>query len=256
MPSKTIHLSSGSQLPPIRFENISYAYPGAENAALYDVSFTLLPGTHTVLTGSSGAGKTTILQLLLGFVQPSSGRIWIGDSSLDELDPAAWRSLCSWVPEKPHLFHTSLDENIRLGSPGASLAEVQAAARQAGLHTWIESLPRGYETSVGEGGARLSAGQAQRLSLARAFLKNAPLLLLDEPTSSLDPELARDLVEIITQLTAGRTVLTIAHRINTTRAADQILVFDGGRIVEAGTPMELLHLQGAYARLTRAGSAR
>ena len=170
----------------IRLENVHYRYPD-QRLVLDGVDLEILPGETVALVGPSGAGKTTMIQLLLRFAQPQTGQIWIGEHRLDEIGLDAWRAGIAWVPQKPHLFHTNIAENIRLGRPEASRADVVAAAQLAHADEFIERLPQGYDTLIGENGAALSGGQAQRIALARAFLQDAPLLILDEPTANLDP---------------------------------------------------------------------
>jgi thiol reductant ABC exporter CydC subunit len=216
-------------------------------------------GQHIALVGPSGAGKTTVANLLLGFIQPTSGKITAQSAITNyqlpsSILPSAFHLLNSiaWVPQKPYLFHDTLAANIRLGNPEASAEKIISAAKSAHLHEFIESLPQKYETIIGESGARLSSGQAQRLALARAFLKDAPILILDEPTSSLDPETESLLEESTNLLMQGRTVLTIAHRLNTIFQSDQIVVIESGRIIEQGAHHQLLEKQGAYAGMVKA----
>ncbi|MGH2346713.1 MAG: ATP-binding cassette domain-containing protein, partial [Chloroflexota bacterium] len=166
-----------------------------------------------------------------------------------------WRTHVAYVPQRPHLFAAPLHENISLGKPGATRREVAGAAAMAGVDQFISRLPLGYDTPIGERGARLSGGEAQRIAIARAFLRNAPLLILDEPTSSLDPAAEAVIRAALARLARDRTVLIVAHRLNTVATADQIVVLDGGRIVEIGTHRELLERAALYARLVRASGA-
>jgi ATP-binding cassette subfamily C protein CydCD len=237
------------EITSIHLEDVSYTYPGQSAPALKNINLQIKAGQHIALIGPSGAGKTTLANLVLGFIQPTSGKITInGDLSLSD---CYLPDHIAWVPQRPHLFHDTIAENIRLGKPDATQEEIRDAAKAAHLHEAIEEMPDGYETVIGEEGARLSGGQAQRLALARAFLKNAPILILDEPTSSLDPETETLLEASTRRLMQGRTVLTIAHRLNTIFRADQIIVLEDGQIVEAGTHQELLAGQGRYAQMVR-----
>jgi ATP-binding cassette, subfamily C, bacterial CydD len=236
-------------LPPIRLVDVHYAYADGSRAALNGVSFEIHPGQKTALVGPSGSGKSTVTQLLLRFISPVRGAILIGDTLLQETDAAAWRANLAWVPQNPYLFHATVADNIRLGRPDATLEQVMEAARQAYAHTFIEALAEGYDTLIGERGMRLSGGQAQRIALARAFLKDAPLLLLDETTSNLDPEHEALVQESISRLTHGRTVLVIAHRLRTVRDADQILVMADGRIAESGRHTTLMAQDGLYRQM-------
>jgi ATP-binding cassette subfamily C protein CydD len=250
-PLHEVERGSGGEVPPIRFHDVHYAYDGGR-PALNGVTFDITPGARVALVGPSGGGKSTIVQLLLRFIEPQRGHILVGDRRLETLDIATWRSQLAWVPQLPYLFHATVADNIRLGRPEAPLEAVIEAARRAHAHEFILALPSGYDTLIGERAARLSGGQAQRIALARAFLKDAPWLLLDEPTSQLDPVNEALILESMRALMAGRTVLLVAHRLRTAQEADQILVVAEGRIVEGGTHAALLAGNGAYRRLVAA----
>jgi ATP-binding cassette, subfamily C, bacterial CydCD len=237
----------------IRFSEVYYAYEGGARPALHGVSLDLREGQRAALVGASGAGKSTVVHLLLRFIAPDTGSIEVDGRSLQQIDPEQWRQWVAWVPQSPYLFHASVAENIRLGRPEAPLAAVMEAARLAHAEAFISELPDGYETQIGERGFRLSGGQAQRLALARAFLKDAPLLILDEATSSLDPVHEALLQQSLARLEEGRTVLTIAHRLSTVRHADRIYVLEGGRVVESGDHTSLLERQGVYFTMVTGG---
>jgi ATP-binding cassette subfamily C protein CydD len=247
----------GQKTPPagllsIEFRDVSVTYAGSSRPALTQVHFQLPAGKRTAVVGPTGAGKSTLAALLLDFISPTTGQILVNGVHLQSLRPCEWRQKVAWVPQSPYIFHGTIAENIRLARPDASMEEIVAAARQAELHDFVDSLSEGYETPVGERGARLSGGQAQRLALARAFLKDAPFLILDEPTSNLDPEIELRIQSVLERLMKGRTVLYIAHRLSTVFSADQILVLSGGRILEVGTHTELSQRGGFYAKLLAA----
>ncbi|WP_433465534.1 thiol reductant ABC exporter subunit CydD [Spirillospora sp. CA-128828] len=207
----------------LRLEEVTVAYPGRDAPALDTFSLTVHPGETVALTGPSGAGKSTVLSVLLGFVQPDSGRVLVDWDDLGSFDPDAWRARIAWVPQRPYLFAGSVASNIRLGRPDASDTEVRAAAEAANALSFIEALPSGLDTPLGDRGTGLSAGQRQRIALARAFLRDAPLLLLDEPTSNLDGESEAEVIEAVARLKAGRTVVLVAHRPALTALADRTI---------------------------------
>ncbi len=236
----------------IHFQHVSYRYEGRTEHALSDVSFQICSGQQVALVGSSGSGKSTLARLLLGFDQPQRGCIMIKDLPLAQTALQSWRDQIAWVPQQPYLFHDTLAANLRLARPNARNEELHHAAAAAHLLEWIDSLPQGLNTLIGEGGARLSGGQAQRLALARAFLRDAPFLILDEPSAHLDVHQEQLLQETLRSLSARRTVLVIAHRLSTVLHADQIIVLDSGSVVETGTHASLLTHNGPYRRLLRA----
>ncbi|MCE4226059.1 ATP-binding cassette domain-containing protein [Methylobacterium sp. C25] len=234
----------------VAFEDVHFTYPTRpEHQALDSVRFGVAPGERVALVGPSGAGKTTVLQLLLRFYDPQSGQIRVDGVDIATVDPEALRQRLSLVPQDPTVFSGSILDNIRYGRPSASIAEVERAAGLANADGFIRALPQGYETQVGERGTTLSGGQRQRVAIARAILKDAPILLLDEATSALDAESERAVQNALDHLMEGRTTLVIAHRLATIRAADRILVFDDGRIVEEGTHESLLARGKLYAQL-------
>ncbi len=234
--SNSEKVSIAKKRPPlIEFKEVSFSYNQDSPPALDRISFRILPGKKTVLIGPSGAGKSTIFNLLLKFAEAREGEILIDGESLATIPPEQWYQYISWVPQRPYLFHDTIEQNLLLAKPDATRRQMVAACQKARLHAFIESLPQGYQTVVGERGVRLSGGQAQRLALARAFLKDAPILLLDEPTSNLDPQLDREILEILSQLSENKTQFVIAHRFSTLRQADWILVLNNGRLIAEGT---------------------
>ena len=242
----------------IEFHDIWFAYESGARPALRGINFRLSEGTKTAVVGPTGSGKSTITHLLLDFIQPEKGHILVNGMPLHELDPEAWRTHVAWVTQNPYLFHGTIAENIHLARPTAPLQEVIAAAEKAEINEFIQSLPQGYDTQIGERGTRLSGGQAQRVAIARAFLKDAPFLILDEPTSNLDPEVEARIQSALDRLMTNRTVLFIAHRLSTVYRADQILVLSRGKIMEKGTHATLALKGGLYAQLLGAygGSIR
>jgi len=235
----------------IRFEDVSFAYDEGRQA-LEDVSFTIEPGEHVALVGPSGAGKTTIAHLLLRFLEPQQGCIMAGDVPFTAISAEDWRRQVAWVSQDPYIFHDTIEANIRLARADATTDEVRNAAEQARASEFISALSLGYDTPVSINGEGLSGGQAQRIAIARAFLKDAPLLILDEATAHLDPETESSIQEALTALTHGRTVLTIAHRLRTVMAAKRIIVLDCGRVAGIGTHAELLATCDVYRTLVGA----
>jgi ATP-binding cassette, subfamily B, bacterial len=234
----------------ISFENVSFRYPSRPEAAALDgFSLTITPGENIAFVGPSGAGKSTTFQLLLRFYDPASGRIKVDGIDITSVRPEDLRKRIGLVPQETVLFGTSARENIRYGRPGATDAEIEAAARAAGADAFIRELPQGYDTFLGEKGMRLSGGQRQRIAIARAILKDPPILLLDEATSSLDAESERYVQQALEGLMQHRTTIVIAHRLSTILKADRIVVLDHGRIVDIGTHAQLLESNELYARL-------
>jgi len=243
-PAFAVQESAGKR--PILFSDVSYTYPGGSKPVLEGINATIPAGKTTAIIGPSGAGKSTLINLLLRFQEPGAGGITIDGNPIHDIPLEAWHKQISWVPQHPYLFNATLRENILLAKPHASAEEMELALKKTGLTAFVSTLPDGLETMIGEEGARLSGGEAQRVALARAFLKNAPLLVLDEPTSHTDPELEAALRSSIQELMRGRTTVIIAHRLETIRSAEQIIVVSHGKITQCGTHEELIANEGFY----------
>ena len=235
---------------PIRYEGVSFGYE-PERPVLHEVSLAADPGEVLAIVGPTGAGKTTLVSLLVRFFDPWQGRVTVGGTDVRDFTLHSLRSQIALVLQDPFLFPTTIADNIALGRPDAPREQIVAAARAANAHQFIERLPDGYDTLVGERGATLSGGEKQRLSIARAFLKDARVLILDEPTSALDARTEGLLLDALERLMRGRITLVIAHRLSTIRGADEIVVLDGGRVVERGSHARLMHVGGLYSALYR-----
>jgi ATP-binding cassette subfamily C protein CydD len=230
---------------------VHFTYPGREREALKGVKFDIPVRKLTALVGKSGSGKSTLAQLLLKFSQPQAGVIRVDGIPLNAIPTEQWRQGLAWVSQTPYLYHESILYNLRIAKQDASAEEIKAACQRAHLQEWIDSLPQGIDTNVSELGTRLSGGEAQRLALARAFLRDASLLILDEPTAHLDPKLEDQLAVATQELCQGRTVLILAHRLTTIQKAEQIIVLEEGQVVEQGQHRQLLAQDGAYHALVR-----
>lgn len=244
-------IMSGENEPPehhdIQFDSVTFGYD--KNIVLDNVSVEMKEGTLTAIVGPSGSGKSTLLRLIARFYDPQHGKVLFGGSDVSEMDPEKLMKKISMVFQDVYLFQDTIRNNIRYGRENATQAEIEEAAQEACCHDFIMKLPLGYDTMVGEGGSTLSGGERQRISIARAILKNAPVILLDEATSSLDPENEVEMQRAISRLIKGRTVIMIAHRLKTVVNADRIIVLDKGKIVEEGQHEELIKDDGLYAKL-------
>ena len=239
--------------PSVVFEDVHFAYAQSDDMALDGISFEASPGSVTALVGASGSGKSTIINLIPRFYDAQGGQVRVGGQDIKGLDLPFLRQHIALVSQDITIFDDTIAANIAYGRVGASHEDIIAAAQAAAAHDFIEAMPEGYETRVGEDGVKLSGGQRQRLSIARAILRDAPILLLDEATSALDNESEKLVQEALQALEKGRTTLVIAHRLSTVQAADQILVLDHGKIVERGTHDSLLALGGIYAKMYSMG---
>ena len=237
----------------ISFDNVTFSYTGQkEDVVLHNLNFKIPENSFTALVGPSGSGKSTIAKLIARFWDTTNGAIYIGDTNIKNIPLKQLSNFVSFVTQDNFLFNCSILENIRLGNPQATDEQVLEAARKAQCDEFINKLEQGYQSSAGEAGDRLSGGERQRIAIARAILKNAPIVILDEATSFTDPENEAKIQEAIAELTRGKTLLVIAHRLSTIRSADMILVLRDGDIVESGTHEELLAKNGFYAELYNA----
>src|SRR5229473_3024226 len=236
-------------VPTIAFEDVYFAYPGGRGAAHDGLSFTVAAGEKIGIVGPSGSGKSSVARLLLRLFDPQRGNVRIGGHDLRTLDPEVLRRMIAVVHQDTYLFYGTVEENLRLGKPDADQDEIEEAARDANAHEFIMALPQGYATVIGERGVMLSGGQRQRLAIARALLRDAPILILDEALSSVDAENEAVIQQAIDRLSQGRTTLVLAHRLSSVIGADRILVLDKGRIVETGRHAELIRRDGPYRRL-------
>ena len=238
----------------VRFESVSFRYPGQEAWAVQDFSLELRPGETLALVGASGSGKTTIVQLMARFFEPTQGRILLDGQDIAQMDLVALRTQLGWVGQHVVLFDDTVAANIAYGRPDATAAQIAQAAASANALEFIEALPQGLQSRVGVNGGQLSGGQRQRIAIARAFVKDAPILLLDEATSALDNASERAVKDAVALLRQQRSVLVVAHRLSTVRDADRIIVMEHGRAVESGSHDELAAANGAYARLLASGT--
>ncbi|RYZ82599.1 MAG: ATP-binding cassette domain-containing protein, partial [Proteobacteria bacterium] len=233
----------------LSFKDASYKYEDSDQDVLKNLQLTIPAGQKVGLVGHSGAGKTTITHLLLRFADVTRGSITINNRDIRDVTQHSLRSAIAYVPQEPMLFHRSLRENIAYGNPNATDKDIQRAAKQANALEFIETLPQGLDTEVGERGVKLSGGQRQRIAIARAILKDAPILILDEATSALDSESEKLIQDALEKLMKDRTSIVVAHRLSTIAKLDRIIVLENGSIIEDGTHNELLKMKGSYAKL-------
>ena len=247
-------LEINKTVPAIEWQNIHFSYNASkEHCVLNGMSFSIEAGEQIAFVGGSGEGKTTIFKLLCGFYEKNDGQYMLFGHSFEDWNLEVARSCFSEVSQNVFLFPETIRQNVACGKENATQEEIVEACKNANIHDFIMQLPKGYETLVGERGVLLSGGQRQRISIARAFLKDAPILLLDEPTASVDVEAEQKIQEALERITAGRTVITIAHRLSTVKNAERIYVVSGGKIAEMGNHKELLEKQGIYAQMYAKG---
>jgi ATP-binding cassette, subfamily C, bacterial CydD len=237
------------EAPTIVLEDVSLTYPGRDVPALADLSLTIGPGRRTALVGTTGAGKSTVIGLLMRFVDPDRGRVLVDGVDLSTIDIATWRSMVAWVPQAPHLFHGTVADNLRLGRSDATPEAMVRAAVDADAHAFILGLPGGYDAPIGEDGIRLSGGQRQRLALARAILRDTPFIVLDEPTAHLDDRSEAAVVATLERMSRTRTILIVSHRPRLAATAETVAVLEKGRVIESGPLGDLLAREGPFRRL-------
>jgi ABC-type multidrug transport system fused ATPase/permease subunit len=250
--AKPVIASLTTTRPSFAFENVTFRYNEGAQSAISQLSFTVAPGETVALVGRSGAGKSTVVALLLRLFDPQSGRVTLDGHDLRMYSLESLRTMLAVVSQDTYLFYGSIAENLRLAKPAATQAELEATTKAANIHDFICALPQGYDTIVGERGLSLSGGERQRLAIARALLKDAPILILDEATSNVDTTNEAAIQAALERLTRDRTSLIIAHRLSTVAKADRIIVLEAGAAVETGIHHELLAHQGSYARLVAA----
>jgi len=233
----------------IEFKNVLFSYENRNNFALDGISFTIEKGKTTAIVGESGSGKSTIINLLMRFIESKSGEIFIGGNNLENILENKWHEKVGWVSQTPHIFHKSIFENIAIAKKNATESEIIDAAKKAFIHDSIIKLKDGYNAIVEENGATLSGGEIQRIALARIFLKNAPILLMDEPTSSIDSIYEASIFSSIKSFVQGKTVVIVAHRLNTILNSDKIIVMEHGKIIAEGMHQNLLVENKIYQNL-------
>ena len=232
------------------FEHVTFSYPNKKDNALKDVCLQFPKGSHTAIVGESGSGKTTLASLMMGFWHPQTGTIRLGGENITELSERNIADYFSMVQQEVFLFNTTIQDNIRIGRPTATQKEVETAAQRAHIHDFIMGLPNGYDTLAGEAGVKFSGGEKQRISIARMLLKDSPIVILDEATAALDGENEKLIQEALDELQRNKTVITIAHRLNTIQDMERIVVMDKGQVVSKGTHQELLKDCSLYRNMT------